>query len=260
MVTLSGRIRSYLRSNLLGLVAIFIALGGVAWGASTVRRNTVVSKSIKNGQVKRKDLGRSAVNSAKVADDSLTGADIANDSLTGADIAESSLDTNVLQARLSGVPCPDGQAVSSVAADGTASCGVTNGGVPGGAIASGDLAGSSYPNPAIAPGAVHGANIGCPTGTTPDQIVCVTPVSSSGAGWFTSAQDCEAEGLRLPTTAEAAFLSDDGYLGAHSVWGDTVYFDGTQIASDTFSSTNANAFDVPTVSSDRRVCVSPRPA
>src|SRR5690348_1130914 len=69
---MNWRVSEHLRRNVYGLVAIFIALGGSAVAAN-VAKNSVTSKSIKNGQVKRDDLADGAVNGAKVAPDSLTG-------------------------------------------------------------------------------------------------------------------------------------------------------------------------------------------
>lgn len=87
---------------LVALLALFVALGAGAYAASKAPKNSVTSKSIKNGQVSSKDLKDGSVsgtdvadgslNGADVADDSLTGADIANDSLTGSEINEASLD------------------------------------------------------------------------------------------------------------------------------------------------------------------------
>ncbi len=44
-----------IRHNALALVAIFIALGGVAFAVTKAPKNSVVSKSIKDGQVKPRD-------------------------------------------------------------------------------------------------------------------------------------------------------------------------------------------------------------
>jgi len=46
-------------------------------------------RDIKNGQVKRKDLGKNAVNGAKVANGALTGADVKDESLTPSDFSGS---------------------------------------------------------------------------------------------------------------------------------------------------------------------------
>jgi hypothetical protein len=61
-----------IRRNLLGILAIFIALGGTAV-AATVAKDTVTSKSIKNGQIKGVD----------VKDDGLTATDIDEGTLEG---------------------------------------------------------------------------------------------------------------------------------------------------------------------------------
>jgi hypothetical protein len=116
----TNAIRSHLRSNVVGYLALFLALSmGTAWA---VERNSIRSKHIQDGQVKAKDVRLSqiqaridsqcapgqairtiaedgavscetqgaiadgAVNSAKVEDDSLTGDDIKDDSLNGYDI------------------------------------------------------------------------------------------------------------------------------------------------------------------------------
>lgn len=54
------------------MVALFVALGSAGW-AATAAKNSVTSKSIKDGAVKGKD----------VKDDTLTGADISESTLTG---------------------------------------------------------------------------------------------------------------------------------------------------------------------------------
>ena len=81
----------YLRQNVLGLVAIFIALSAGAYAVEVAPRNSVTSKSVRDGAIKRADLARKSVDGAKVLDGSLTGADIADDSVTGADVDEASL-------------------------------------------------------------------------------------------------------------------------------------------------------------------------
>ncbi len=121
---MSGKPASWIRSNILGLIAIFIALSGSAIAANTVASTDIINGEVKavdigtgeltsadilNGTVDSQDLANGAVagpnilsgavRSPKVANDSLTGADIANDSvdgfdvndLTGLDIANGSL-------------------------------------------------------------------------------------------------------------------------------------------------------------------------
>lgn len=70
------RITVYLRSNVLGLIAIFIALGAGAY-ASGLPRDSVKSKQIKAGAVKTDELADNAVSSPKVSNGTLLGKDFA---------------------------------------------------------------------------------------------------------------------------------------------------------------------------------------
>jgi hypothetical protein len=67
---MSLRVRDHLRNNIVGYVALFIALSGATYAAS-VPKNSVTSSSIKKGAVK--------------------GIDVAKNTLTGADVKEGSL-------------------------------------------------------------------------------------------------------------------------------------------------------------------------
>jgi len=55
-------------ANVAATLALIAALGGVAWAAETAKKNTVVSKSIKNEEVKAKDLDEQAVEDDEVRD------------------------------------------------------------------------------------------------------------------------------------------------------------------------------------------------
>ena len=100
----------YIRRNVLGVVAIFIALGGTAFALPG--KNSVDSGDIKKGQVKTRSLGKAAVTEPKLADgavtnpkladgavtnpklapDAVDGTKVAADALGGADIDEASLE------------------------------------------------------------------------------------------------------------------------------------------------------------------------
>ena len=69
----------YLRRNVLGVVAIFIALSGTA--AALPGKNKVDSGDIKNANVKLADLGPNSVDGSKVVDNALKGADVDESSL-----------------------------------------------------------------------------------------------------------------------------------------------------------------------------------
>ena len=63
--TLGGRVSSYIRQNVLALVAIYLALSGAAI-AAIPDDNSVLSRHIVDGEVKTADIGSSAVNSSKL--------------------------------------------------------------------------------------------------------------------------------------------------------------------------------------------------
>ena len=62
-------------ANVTSLIAVFVALGGTSFAAVTLSKNSVLSKHIKNGEVKRRDIAINAITSAKVLDASLLAQD-----------------------------------------------------------------------------------------------------------------------------------------------------------------------------------------
>ena len=64
-------------ANVMSLTALFIALGGTSYAVTQLDKNSVRSKHIRNGQVKRADLARNAVNSSKVGNGTLLAQDFA---------------------------------------------------------------------------------------------------------------------------------------------------------------------------------------
>ena len=76
------RFGTYLRRHHVALLALFFALGGTTFAASTaLPRNSVGSKQLKNNAVINSKIKANAVTGAKVKDDSLTGADVLESSL-----------------------------------------------------------------------------------------------------------------------------------------------------------------------------------
>lgn len=57
----------YLRRHHVGLLALFVALGGTAFAVTTAPRNSVVSKSIRADAVRAADIDAGAVKAAEVA-------------------------------------------------------------------------------------------------------------------------------------------------------------------------------------------------
>lgn len=77
---------------LVAVVALFVALGGSAL-AVTAAKNSVKSKSIKNGQVKTKDLANAAVNAQKLADAAVGTAKLTDNAVSTQKLADGSVTT-----------------------------------------------------------------------------------------------------------------------------------------------------------------------
>src|SRR3954451_24832509 len=60
---------------LVALTALVVSLGGNSYAAITLAKNSVTSKAITDGQVKRVDLAKNAVGTDQVADGSLLAGD-----------------------------------------------------------------------------------------------------------------------------------------------------------------------------------------
>jgi hypothetical protein len=68
-------------ANVVSTIALFLVLGGGAYAALHLKKNSVKSRNIVNGQVKNQDLAANAVRGGKVKDDSLGGNDVDESSL-----------------------------------------------------------------------------------------------------------------------------------------------------------------------------------
>ena len=93
---MSNRARNYLRQNILGLIAIFIALGSTAYAANTVFSTDIVDGEVKTpdlapGAVTEVKLGNGSVANGKLKSNAVTGDKVPDNALKGADIDEPSI-------------------------------------------------------------------------------------------------------------------------------------------------------------------------
>ncbi len=86
------KIRSRLTyANVIATLALFIAIGGSAYAATQLKKNSVGTKQIKNQAVTAAKIQNGAITGAQVKGGSLSGSNVANNSLTGTQINSSTL-------------------------------------------------------------------------------------------------------------------------------------------------------------------------
>jgi hypothetical protein len=112
-------------ANVVSSLCLFILLGGGAYAATSLRRNSVGSAQLRNGSVSNPKLARNAVTGAKVKDGSLSGADVTASTLGKVPRAGNSdrLDgsgASAFQKTIS-TQCPNG-AISTINGAGSGTC------------------------------------------------------------------------------------------------------------------------------------------
>lgn len=85
-----NQIGEHLRSNVVGYVAVFLALCGGAYAAG-LEKGSVGSKQIKNGEVKEADLADKAVSGKKIVDGDVKGSHLADMAVSGKKIVDGAI-------------------------------------------------------------------------------------------------------------------------------------------------------------------------
>jgi hypothetical protein len=111
-------------SNVMSAIAVFLVLGGTAFAASQLKKNSVGTKQLKKNAVTQAKIKNGAVTGAKLGADAVTETKIANGAVTGAKLA-------------------DGAVAGAKLADGAVSGGkIQNGAITGDKVADGSLTGA----------------------------------------------------------------------------------------------------------------------
>jgi hypothetical protein len=71
----------HLRANVIAYAALFVALGGTSYAATSLPKNSVGTRQLKPSAVHRSDIASNAVSGSKIAANTLKGADIDESSL-----------------------------------------------------------------------------------------------------------------------------------------------------------------------------------
>ena len=96
-----GNLRNHLRSNVVGYVAVFIALGGTTYAATQLPKNSVGPKQIEKNAVKAPEIAADAVRPAEVQANAIGTEEVADASLLSEDFAPGQLPP--------GLPGPQGE-------------------------------------------------------------------------------------------------------------------------------------------------------
>jgi hypothetical protein len=94
-------------ANVVATVAVFLALGGGAYAAFKLPKNSVGTKQLKNGAVTGKKLATGAVTASKVAHNSLTGSQVNSATLgkvPSARSADTVVDGSVTPGKFGAIP------------------------------------------------------------------------------------------------------------------------------------------------------------
>jgi hypothetical protein len=143
-------------ANVISLTALFVALGGTSYAVTRLDKNSVKSKHIVNGQVKKKDLGASAVDSARVKNLSLLGEDVAPLTITAANLA----DTAVTTGKLADNAVTTGKLANNAVTTGKlADTAVTTGKLADNSVATGKVANGTLLKEDVAGGQFLGATV-----------------------------------------------------------------------------------------------------
>jgi len=78
-------------SNVIAVIALFIALGGSAYAVKSAKKNSVTSKSIRNGTIRSADIGSGQVKTSDIGDGQVGSADIGDGQVGSAEVADGSL-------------------------------------------------------------------------------------------------------------------------------------------------------------------------
>lgn len=76
-----ARLARHLRSNAVAYLALFVAMTSTSVAATAIQKNSVLSRHIKNGQVKGSDLAKNSVDTSKVRNATLRAEDFAANQL-----------------------------------------------------------------------------------------------------------------------------------------------------------------------------------
>jgi hypothetical protein len=209
MKTLRSRLRRHLSyANVMASIAVFLAMGGVGYAASTISGNKIVNESVAAKKLKK---------------GTLTSTQVKANSLTGSVIDESSLGT-----------VPSAQtATTATSANSATTAGSAN---TANSANTATTAGNANTLDGLSS---EQLTVSCPAGTELFGGMCWDVDTRPADSWFVASVDCGNDGGRLPSLSELiAYAFQEGTQLAGQNWtGDVIDVSGgkeTVLTSDEF--------------------------
>ena len=145
------RVLRYLRSQVLGLVAIFIALGGTGYAAISIPKHSIGQRALKSASVGTKQLRKHSVTNTKLAKSSVGTLQLRTGSVQAGQLKDGSVTSTKLAAGSVGT---SQLAAGSVGSGQLAAGSVGDSQIAAGSVGSSQLAAGSVGNAQLAAGSV----------------------------------------------------------------------------------------------------------
>jgi hypothetical protein len=197
-------------SNVIAVIALFVALGGAAYAGSKINGKNIVNASIGGGKLKN---------------ETITAKQIKKGTITGAQIQEGSISSNTIDlSTLGTVPSANTANSATKATSATTAGSAENAAHANDASHATEAEKATHASEADEAKTLEGETaaqltVSCQSGTSFYGGMCWDEATRPLAPWITAIEECAGDGGRLPTISELiAFVLRPGEQVSAQVW------------------------------------------